>query len=90
MAKKVTKIFKQNGDILSKFMVIIPCSQYAKLNSNPSHKSNQIFTSSIHQRLNMTNKTWVWVKVWVMAWIKIYIRHTENTEFLPNFQIHDQ
>ena len=30
-------------------MVIIPCSQYAKLNPNSSPKSNQIFKSSIHQ-----------------------------------------
>ena len=29
--------------------VIIPCSQHAKLNLNPSPKSNQIFKSSIHQ-----------------------------------------
>ena len=36
----------------------------------------------------MTNKTLVGIRVrvwvWVKAWIKIYIRHTENTELLPN------
>ena len=60
--------------------VIIPCSQYEKLNFNPSPKSNQIFKSSIHQSKNMTNKTLVrvGVGVWVRASIKIYIRHTEN------------
>ena len=30
-------------------VVIIPCSQHAKLNLNPSPKLNQIFKSSIHQ-----------------------------------------
>ena len=30
-------------------VVIIPCSQYAKLNFSPSPKSNKIFKSSIHQ-----------------------------------------
>ena len=56
--------------------VIILCSQRAKLNLNPSPKSNQ--------SLNMTNKTLVGVGfgvgIGVTAWIKIYIRHTENME----------
>ena len=32
----------------------------------------------------MTNKTLV--RVWVRAWIKIYIRHTENTEYYRAMQ----
>ena len=33
----------------------------------------------------MKNKTLARVRVRVSAWIKIYIRHTENTELLPDF-----
>ena len=62
------------------------CSQYAKLNLNPSPKSNQIFKSSIHQSSNMTNKTLLTVRVGTRAWIKIYIRHAENMELLPRFK----
>ena len=64
--------------------VIIRYSQYAKLNLNPSPKSNRIFNPS---NLKHENKTMarvsVRVRVGVNAWIKIYIRHAENTELLP-------
>ena len=39
---------RQNHKQITK-LVIIPCSQDAQLNFNPSPKYNQIFKSSIHQ-----------------------------------------
>ena len=54
------------------FSAIIPCSQYAKLNFNPSPKSNK----------NMTNKTLVRIRVWARACIKTYMRTRNYYRFL--------
>ena len=72
--------------------VIIPCSQYAKLNINPSPKSQSSIRQSkntkikplIRVRIRVMVSVWVRVRVRirVKAWIKIYICDAENTELL--------
>ena len=63
----------------SGLLIIIPCSQYSKLNLNPNPKSNEIFNPS---KLKYDKQN-VDIRARIRAWINIYIRHAENMVLLP-------